>query len=237
MHEFASARQAIETMIRSNDLEGLLRQVEMIHGHVCPFVGIGVKAGQYAMSTLNRSNTGMEEVIAIVECNNCFTDGIQVVTGCTFGNNALIFKDLGKTAVTVARREDGAAVRLIVRPNYRERMMEKYPAAGPLFKKVVVDRQGTPEDHHRLEHLWQAIAKRELQVPLEEQLVVQPLTINLPEYARIFESVTCSICGEQVMETRIRLRHGNPICLACSGEDYFLLTGQGMTVTREPKRD
>ncbi|MCL4502615.1 MAG: FmdE family protein [Deltaproteobacteria bacterium] len=41
-------------------------------------------------------------MVAIVECNNCFTDGIQAVTGCTFGNNALIFQDLGKTAVTVA---------------------------------------------------------------------------------------------------------------------------------------
>ena len=86
----------------------------------------------------------MEEVVAIVECNNCFTDGIQVVTGCTFGNNALIYKDLGKTAVTVARRHDGAAVRLVVQPDFRERMFGRYPAAGPLFEKVVVQRQGTP---------------------------------------------------------------------------------------------
>src|SRR5664280_2902492 len=57
------------------------------------------------MTYRDQENTGMEEVVAIVECNNCFTDGIQVVTGCTFGNNALIYKDLSKTAVTVARRE------------------------------------------------------------------------------------------------------------------------------------
>ena len=96
MHELASARQPIETMIRSGDLEGLLRQAEAIHGHLCPFVSLGVKAGQYAMKHLDTGSTGMEEVVAIVECNNCFTDGIQVVTGCTFGNNALIFRDLGQ---------------------------------------------------------------------------------------------------------------------------------------------
>jgi formylmethanofuran dehydrogenase subunit E len=35
------------------------------------------------MKAVDRNNTGMEELVAIVECNNCFVDGIQVVTGCT----------------------------------------------------------------------------------------------------------------------------------------------------------
>src|SRR4030043_751670 len=154
MHEPASARRALETMITRGDLEGLLRQAETIHGHRCPFLALGVKAGQYAMSYLEQESTGMEEVVAVVECNNCFTDGIQVVTGCTFGNNALIFRDLGKTAATVARREDGQAVRLIVRPDYRDKMMAKYPAAGPVFQKIVVERQGTPAVLPRCHPLW-----------------------------------------------------------------------------------
>jgi formylmethanofuran dehydrogenase subunit E len=228
MHEHASARKAVETMIRSGDLAGLLKQAEAVHGHLCPFVSLGVKAGHYAMAYLEWENTGMEEVVALVECNNCFTDGIQVVTGCTFGNNALIFKDLGKTAVTVARRGDGAAVRLVVRPNFREEMFSRYPAAGPLFEKVMVKREGTPEDHHRFQHLWEAIARRELEVPLAEQLLIQPLTIQVPAYARIFASVTCSGCGESVMEPRVRLKEGKPLCLACAGEGYYMLTGQGI---------
>jgi len=234
MHEHASSRQALETMIRSGDLEGLLRQAETIHGHRCPFLALGVKAGQYAMSYLEQESTGMEEVVAIVECNNCFTDGIQVVTGCTFGNNALIFKDLGKTAVTVARRRDGAAVRLVVRPDFRERLFERYPAAGPLFDKVVTQRQGTPEDQHRFRHLWEAVARRELtEVPLEEQLLIQPRTITLPSYARIFATEICAVCGEGVMEPRIRLQNGRKVCLTCAGEDYLQLTGQGLGWGRE----
>ena len=41
MHEHASARQAVEAMIRGNDLEGLLRHAETIHGHRCPFLALG----------------------------------------------------------------------------------------------------------------------------------------------------------------------------------------------------
>jgi len=228
MHEYAHGRQHIERMIRNQDLEGLLNQAETLHGHLCPFVSLGVKAGQYAMAALNRQNTGMEEVVAIVECNNCFTDGIQVVTGCTFGNNALIFKDLGKTAVTVARREDGKAVRLIVQPDYRVNMMAKYPDAGPLFQTIVVERQGTPEEMHRFHLLWAAISRRELQTPLGEQLHIQHLTISMPQYARIFDSLICSACGEQIMASRAVERQGQTLCRVCAGGKVPVLNGRGI---------
>jgi formylmethanofuran dehydrogenase subunit E len=233
MHDVANGRFMMEMLIRDNDLESLLRYAEILHGHLCPYVGLGVKAGQYAMAQLNRNNNGMEEIVAIVECNNCFTDGIQIVTGCTFGNNALIFKDWGKTAVTVARREDGAALRLAVRADYHERMMGNYPGAGPLFQKIVVQRQGTEAEKHQFHHLWEEISAQELSVPVEDQFIIQELKIELPEYARIFASVTCAVCGEKVMEPRVRLQEGKPICLPCLGESYFLLTGQGMSLVKD----
>jgi formylmethanofuran dehydrogenase subunit E len=156
-----------------------------------------------------------------------------VVTGCTFGNNALIYKDLGKTAVTLARREDGLAIRLVVKPNYLQDMFSRYPVAGPLFQKIVAERQGTPEEMHHFKHVWRSISLKELEVPLEEQFNIARLTIKPPRYAPIFASRECSVCGESVMESRVRLRQGQPICLTCAGEDYFLLTGHGMSMGRE----
>lgn len=234
MHEHASARAAVETMIRRRDLKGLLRHAETLHGHLCPGLTLGVKAGQYAMDYLDQENTGMEEVVAIVECNNCFTDGIQAVTGCTFGNNALIYKDLGKTAVTVARRHNGAAVRLVVHADFRERLFARYPVAGPLFEKVVLQRHGTPEDQHRFHHLWEAVARRELEeVDLSEQFLIETCTIHMPALARILATEVCGRCGEGVMESRIRVQAGQKVCLACAGEEYHLLTGQGIGCSRE----
>ncbi len=233
MHEHASARQVVEGMVRSGDLEGLLRSAEVIHGHRCPYLALGVKAGQFAMAYLDRGGHGLEEVVAIIEGHNCFTDGIQVVTGCTLGNSGLIFKDLGKTAVTVARRHDGAAVRLVVRSDFREGLFARYPAAGPLFDLVVVKRQGTDEDRHRFQHLWTAVARRELETPLAEQFVIQNLTIKVPEQARTFGGVICRRCGEGVTEHRVRFAEGRPVCLACAGEEYGMLTGQGIVRVKE----
>jgi formylmethanofuran dehydrogenase subunit E len=174
MHEHASARQAVEQMIRSRDLEGLLRQAEGFHGHRCPMLALGVKAGQYALSYLyppdpghgHSHGPGPGAVVALLEGSNCLVDGIQMVTGCTLGNNGLILKDLGKAAVTIARRHDGAAVRLAVRPDFREGMLARYPAAAPLFEKVMLRQQATAEERHRFQHLWEAIARRELAVDL-----------------------------------------------------------------------
>ncbi len=233
MHELGAARQAIEAMVKSDDLEGLLRQAEGFHGHLCPGVALGVKAGQYAMKHLGSESRGLEEVVALVECNNCFVDGIQVVTGCTLGNNGLIYKDLGKVAVTVARRRDGQAVRLVARPDFRQHLFAKYPTAGPLFEKVMVRGQGTPEDRHRFQHLWEAITRRELGAPLEEQFRVQHLTIQVPAKSRMFPTVVCSRCGEGVMEPRVRYREDKPLCLACAGDEYDMVTGLGISRGRE----
>ena len=243
MHEHASARQALEQMIRSGDLEGLLQQAETLHGHRCPFLALGVKAGQYAMNYLYHQpqheqhghghGHGFAEVVAVVEGCNCFVDGIQVVTGCTLGNNGLMVKDLGKAAVTVARRHDGAAVRLAVRADFREAMFARYPVVGPLFEKVMVQKQGTEEDRHRFQHLWEAIARRELEVPLEEQFVLQTLTIPAPDTARSMETVVCSRCGEGVLASKAKIQNGQNLCLPCAGEEFYLLSGKGISFVKE----
>ena len=77
-------RAPIEELIRQGDLEGLLRKAGELHGHFCPYVALGVRAGYLALTALGiEQNLGMEEALAVVETNNCFSDGIQVITGWT----------------------------------------------------------------------------------------------------------------------------------------------------------
>jgi formylmethanofuran dehydrogenase subunit E len=227
MHEHASARRAVETMIRSGDLEGLLQEAGILHGHRCPMLALGVKAGQYALSQLFPEGE-IHGVTAILEALNCFADGIQLVTGCTLGNGGLVVKDLGKTAVTVARH-DGAAVRLLVRPDFRERLFSKYPTVQPLFDKVVLKVTADHEERHRFEHMWSAVARRELDTPMEEQFLIKSLKIQAPHPRRRPSGVVCSRCGEGVAESRIRVKDGQSFCLACAGESFFVLTGEGIT--------
>lgn len=224
-------RAPIEAMIREGDLEGLLRKAGELHGHFCPYVALGVRAGYTALRTLGiERNLGMEEVVAIVETNNCFSDGIQMTTGCSFANNALIYHDLGKTAVTVAKR-DGSAVRVVVRAEYSGSFDERYPEAHELFEKIVANRQEpTPEERERLTRLWAETSYKQLDLPEEEIFTVETKQINLPAYAPIHDSAICSVCGESVMETKARVRGGEPICIACAAAERYVLDGAGMSI-------
>jgi len=220
-------RQDIEEAIAMGDLSKLLRMTGMLHGHFCPFSAMGVKAAVRAVKELGVKSTGMEEVVAIIETNNCFSDGVQFVTGCSFGNNALIYRDYGKTAFTLARRS-GEAVRISVKA---DRVMEKRtPEATQLFEKVVVERSGTKADRERLSKLWKELSFRILNLPDEEVFDIKRMTVDVPAYARIFANVKCHMCGENVMEPRARMKDDKPVCIPCAGQEYYQLAGDGISI-------
>jgi formylmethanofuran dehydrogenase subunit E len=169
----------------------------------------------------------MEELVAIVETNNCFSDGIQMITGCSFGNNALIYRDYGKTVLTLAKRT-GEGIRISVRAD--RVMEERSPEAVEVFEKVVIQRGGSDADKKRLKELWTELSFRMLELSDEDVFDIKKVTVDVPDYARIFASVKCSICGENVMEPRIRMKEGKPICLACSDHEYYQLAGDGLSI-------
>lgn len=230
LHNPNNPRHEIEEAVAAGDLPKLLKMTGLLHGHFCPFSAIGVKASVRAVKELGISSTGMEEVIAIVETNSCFSDGVQFVTGCSFGNNALIYRDYGKTAFTLAKR-NGEALRVSVKADSRF-LEEREPQTFELFQKVVVKRQGTEADRRRLDELWRQASFKMLDIPDDELFDVNRVTVDVPAYSRIFASVKCSLCGESVMEPRSRIRDGKPVCIPCSGQEYYQLTGNGMSVIK-----
>lgn len=91
-------------------------QVQQFHGHMCPGLAIGIRIAEQAIVEMGE-RPGDEEVIAIVETDNCAVDAIQFITGCTFGKGNLIHLDYGKNAFRFIRRSDGKAIRIRVKPD------------------------------------------------------------------------------------------------------------------------
>jgi formylmethanofuran dehydrogenase subunit E len=210
--------------------EALVEKAGEFHGHICPFLVLGLRASEIALEKLGLARAGeketiSEEVLAIVECNNCFTDGVQVATGCTLGNNSLIYLDTGKNAATIVRRGDWRGVRVYVDS---EKLREKYfkKEAASLFEKVVIKREGTPEDHEKLSRLWAEIGRSMMNIP-ESEFKIEELKVKEIEKAPIFESVKCEKCGELAMKTRIEYVEGKAVCLGCLGKSNALI-GRGI---------
>lgn len=200
--------------------EALILKAKELHGHICPFLVLGLRASEIAMKRLgvehaNASETVGEDLLAIVECNNCFTDGVQVATRCTIGNNCLVYLDLGKNALTLVKRRDWKGVRIYID---RERLNKYFSReATALFEKVVVKRTGTHEEVKKLQEMWTKIAYSMKDLP-EEEFKIEEVKVAEIERAPIFESLRCGRCGELAMKTRVKIVDGKVVCFGCLGE-------------------
>ena len=224
----ANPRSEINVLNRQENLSGLLLKAGELHGHFCPSLSFGVIAGNYCLRELGTQTEGMEELLAIVETNNCFTDGIQVVTGCSFGNNSLIYRDYGKTAVTMTRRKE-EGLRLSLNPDVWEYLDNKYPESKELFEKVVVNRADNDEDSKRFLELYRHISFEVLEMDFDRIFKVEKVELKVPEYAPIFDNIICSKCGENIMASRVIEKDDKKFCIPCFGSKYFELDGKGIT--------
>ena len=220
-------RSDITRYIAEKDLEKLLITAGTIHGHYCPGLSLGVRASAYLMNEIKEISDGMEEVIAIVEANNCMSDGIQYVTGCTFGNNSLIYRDFGKNAVTLSRR-DGNGIRVSVNPDYRNGLEKNFPEYFELFNKVVRDRAGNEEDYSLFKQYGKEVSFNMLKMDFDSLFSIKKVKADIPEYAPIYDSILCDRCKENVMATRISKSNGGNYCYPCSKSRYNELTGDGI---------
>jgi len=167
-------------------------EIVEFHGHSCPGVAMGYAMTRRALGFLDQSRSEDEELVAIVENNACGVDALQCMSGCTFGKGNLIFRDYGKHAYTLYSRQTREGVRVKL-------------DRGRVPESVREDRQGYIE--------WLVSDEGQVAVELEE------ITIDEPEPAQIRDSVRCEICGEEVMETRVRRVGGKTTCIPCAETD------------------
>ncbi len=223
----SNPRIEIRNDIYSNRTDSLMIKAAQIHGHYCPGLALGVMAATYAMKIIDADSNGMEDLLAITETNNCFSDGVQFVTGCTFGNNSLIFKDLGKVAFTLTGR-DGNGIRICSKPEAKNEIRKAFPDFKKLYIKVVEEKNHDPKlvSEYRKSALDRAFGT--LTIPFGKLFTVTKVKVTIPEYAGVHESVTCKKCGESVMKTRTKRSGKGFLCYSCSNQKLPVLDGDGI---------
>lgn len=78
-------------------LNNIIEKAVDFHGHLGPFLVIGVRIGLIGLRELGlKKSTETPHVTALLEYSvpfSCVLDGLQVTTGCTFGNQKLTLKN------------------------------------------------------------------------------------------------------------------------------------------------
>ena len=220
--------------IREEDMARCLVKTAEIHGHYCPGSALGVMASHLRTQPVRRCHDKFRRFgkSHVHRRNQCLlTDGVQAVSGCTLGNNALIYRDLGKHAMTLIIRGNDTGVRVCARPDFRETIMRLVPAFYPLMEKVIKNRVHTKEDEQRFKDTAREAAFTLIKQDFEDLFSAGRVRADLPGYAPIVESIICQNCGEQFMSTKAA---PNGTCLACAGKQYFQVEGEGI-VTKTDK--
>lgn len=165
-----------------------VEKVVAFHGHSCPGLAIGIRAAEYALREF--SGTAADDLICVTETDMCGVDGIQFLTGCTFGKGNLIHLDYGKAAFSFYDRNSTRALRILFRP-----------------EAIDGESDGEP-DRQELERLL-------MSKPLEEIFDIEQIVCPPPRKARILASLICDSCGESTMESRTRRFAGETLCIPC----------------------
>jgi formylmethanofuran dehydrogenase subunit E len=160
--------------------ELLFEKAAAFHGHVCGGLTIGYQAARYAQKLLGLTFSEDEEVVCVTENDACGVDAIQVMLGCSAGKGNLLFRMRGKQAFSFFNRKTGASIRLVMKDD-------------PFLKKT---NGCSREDVQK--HLFETAP--------EELFEVKKVPFELPEVARIFDSVICDNCGEKNAENYIHLQ-------------------------------
>jgi formylmethanofuran dehydrogenase subunit E len=163
-----------------------MKKAVKFHGHACPGVAIGVLVANYILEHGNEFSID-EDLVAIVENDNCSVDALQALLGTTFGKGNLMFLDYGKNNYTFFNRKSKKAVKL------------------SLKKSSLGDRELNRKDRIR----------KVLNSKPEDFFNIQEIDFKPPEMAQIFESVICENCGDPTMITRIKEDNGKKLCIPC----------------------
>ncbi|MFQ5800142.1 MAG: FmdE family protein [Candidatus Hydrothermarchaeales archaeon] len=190
------------------DLEDGVR----FHGHLCPMFYLGVRMGELALKKLNRERENGVKLHAVVEFANCFGDGIQYVTGATFGKNNLHLEDRGKFASSFYDLGSGMSLRLRMKENVAKNVL-KYGKAGRKVKKLPAAKR--EEEARRLMVTGKEMVEWLKGLADEELFETTPAPPFTPKEGPSLDYVTCQKCGELTLKEYTKKKGSTPLCRSC----------------------
>ena len=188
----------------------------LLHGHKCPAMPMGLRAGTAALEALGVERAKDGQLVALVEidsdhCATCYADGIQMATGCTFGKGNIQKLGFGKFALTLIDRKSGKSVRVVTRPETIQISKES--------EFIGFRKKGVPAS--KIDSaLVDPMVEMMMAAPAEQLFIIEPVgETKLPApRAHDFNTHICTECGEVMVERYARIKDGKVVCMVCAAK-------------------
>jgi len=175
---------------------------------------MGLRVGAAAMNKLGVERAKDGQLMALVEigenhCATCFAaDGVQMITGCTFGKGNIKKLHFGKWGLTLVDKKSGRAVRV-----------------SPKAEAMAANKQTDFFQKYRMKGIPASEVPAEVVDPLIEQVMSVPEAqlLNVGDVVEqtwedaphSFDSFVCDLCGEMVVEPYGRVLGDKKVCVPC----------------------
>ena len=185
-------------------IDSLLAQTAALHKHLCPRQVLGVRMGMLAARRFAFSLPQRDKrLLAFVESDGCFADGVTIATGCSLGHRTMRLMDQGKVAVTFVDSKTAQAFRIWPAPQSRALAATYAPDAPNRWTAQLKGYQTMPDD--------ELLRLGEVELTVDLQAIVGKPGVR----------ASCSQCGEEILNLREVRRDGLPLCLHCAGSGYW----------------
>jgi len=186
------------------DLKKCLEDAKAFHGDLCAGITLGTRMsvlGLKAIGINDPKGKDRKDIIVFVETDRCVTDAVLATTGCHPGKRNMKILDYGKMAATFINLKTGKAVRINVKNKDGNREITR--------EEIEKNPQTDIYAMMPAEDLFNIM---EVSVDLKPQdMPGKPLHI-----------VTCSVCGERIMDMREVHKDGKILCKPCAtGQFYY----------------
>lgn len=184
-----------------------------LHGHKCPAMPSGLRVGAAAMNALGVQRAKDGQLLALVElgdnhCATCFADGVQMITGCTFGKGNIKKLHYGKWGVTLVETKTGRAVR--VTPTADAMLANKKSKFFTEYRMKGIPASQVPKE------VVEPLVEKVMTIPDEQMLLVSEIFhYDIPKKADSFNGFVCDECHEMTVEGFGRPFEDKKVCQPC----------------------
>lgn len=192
--------------------KSLLEMGIAFHGHRCPAMPLGLRAGLVAMERLGVQRAQDKELHVISETGKghaagCFLDGVMVATGCTYGKSNIEKRYYNKLAFTLIDTVAQKAIRVSIKPAFFAQM---------LTSPFVEQRKAGVPPQNISPKLTDSLIERVLSLEERQFLDVGPVAeYPFTRKGGIFQAAPCAVCGELTFVDKLADSEKGLICIFC----------------------
>lgn len=194
----------------------LLSNVAYYHGHLCPELAIGYRAAMVACQELGLSRKNAHEFYVLAENMSSAIEALQLLTGCTIGNQNFFAYDLGKHVYYFGRFSTDRKPREALRVALTNLVVDLSHKSG-VEKKILAGKASAVELKKYQQAIDAAVGEI-LNLPEEELFSKTRISLRPPRVAGRKDYTKCSCCGEVMAVEKSISGEDGYFCQVCAAK-------------------